>query len=162
MTPVYHGGMAELVWGGTVPEAVRNPQITMNTNTKTISPAMLQEDRDAVTAILAMADYTTLKDEFQKEVIYKKLGDKSEVGIRVELAAAEAEYLLKEIAFNDARDKMVALQWKQHEWVLGAREQVAAKFGKSSDQYAATGRKKKSEYKRSGPRGPRSSPPPAK
>jgi hypothetical protein len=35
-------------------------------------------------------------------------------------------------------------------WVLGARDQVAAKFGKNSDPYAATGLKKKSEHKKGG------------
>jgi hypothetical protein len=46
---------------------------------------------------------------------------------------------------------MVALQWQQHTWVIGAREQIAAKFGKNSDQYAAAGLKKKSEYKKTAP-----------
>lgn len=153
--------MEGLFWDGPVPEAVRNTQTKMSPNTKTMSPAILQDDNDAVTAILAMTDYTSLKAEFQKSVVYEKAADGTESGIRVELTAAEADYLLKEIAYNDARDKMVGLQWKQHEWVQGAREQVAAKFGKSSDQYAATGLKKKSEYRRTGPRGPRSSPPAA-
>lgn len=35
-------------------------------------------------------------------------------------------------------------------WVLGARDQVAAKFGMNADQYAATGLKKKSEHKKGG------------
>lgn len=90
-----------------MPEAVRNTETTMNPNTKAMSPAMLQDDKDAVTAILAMADYTSLKPKFQKTVVYQKEADDSESGIRVELTEAEADYQLKEIAFNDARDNMV-------------------------------------------------------
>lgn len=122
---------------------------------------MQDDDNDAAIAILAMADYTSMKPEFEKAVAYEKKPDNSEVGIRPSLDAAKADYLLKQNALNDARDKMVALQWKQHEWVLGARDQVAAKFGKNSDQYAATGLKKKSEHKKGGPRGPRTEKKPA-
>jgi hypothetical protein len=147
--------MEGLFFDGPVPESVRHQSTKMETNTKPMNPAMQQEDKDAVTAILAMTDYTSLKPEFQKDVVYLKAADGTETGIRAELAAAEEDYLLKQNALNDARDKMVALQWKQHDWVLGARDQVAAKFGKSSDQYAATGLKKKSEYKKGGPKGPR-------
>ncbi|MFN0075755.1 MAG: hypothetical protein ACKVY0_04695 [Prosthecobacter sp.] len=119
-------------------------------NTKPMSPAMLQEDKDAVTAILAMTDYTSVKSEFEKSVVYAEAADGTETGIRIQLEAAEADYLLKQQALDEARDRKVALQWTQHAWVLGAREQIAAKFGKSSDQYAATGLKKKSEYKKTG------------
>ena len=133
----------------------------MEPNTKPMSPAMQDDDNDAVTAILAMTDYTSMKPEFEKAVVYLKAADGTKTGLRPELAAAEADYRLKQNAFNDARDKMVALQWQQHDWVLGARDQVAAKFGKSSDQYAATGLKKKSEYKKGGPKGPRTEKKPA-
>ena len=133
----------------------------MEPNTKPMNPAMQQDDNDAVTAILAMTDYTSMKPEFDKTIVYQKAADGTETGVRTALAAAEADHVLKQNALNDARDKMVALQWQQHEWVLGARDQVAAKFGKNSDQYAATGLKKKSEYKRGGPKGPRTAGKPA-
>lgn len=147
--------MEGLLWDGPVPESVRNQMQTMEPNTKPMSPAMQDDDNDAAIAILAMTDYTSMKPEFEKTVAYQKAADGTETGIRPALAAAQADYLLKQNALNDARDKMVALQWQQHEWVLGARDQVAAKFGKNSDQYAATGLKKKSEHKKGGPRGPR-------
>jgi hypothetical protein len=151
--------MEGLLWDGPVPESVRNQMQTMEPNTKPMSPAMQDDDNNAAIAILAMADYTSMKPEFEKAVAYQKAADGTETGIRPALAAAQADYLLKQNALNDARDKMVALQWQQHEWVLGARDQVAAKFGKNSDQYAATGLKKKSEHKKGGPRGPRTAKP---
>ena len=154
--------MEGLTWDGFVPEvAVRNLNTTMQPNTKPMSPAMQDDDNDAAIAILAMADYTSMKPEFEKAVAYEKKPDGTESGIRPALAAAQADYLLKQNALNDARDKMVGLQWQQHEWVLGARDQVAAKFGKNSDQYAATGLKKKSEHKKGGPKGPREKKPTA-
>ncbi|MCX6854815.1 MAG: hypothetical protein NTV80_07905 [Verrucomicrobia bacterium] len=127
----------------------------MEPNTKPMSPAMQDEDNDAAVAILAMPDYSSMKSAFEKSVAYHEAADGTETGIRPALAEAEEEYLLKQNALNDARDKVMTLRWAQHEWVLGAKEQIAAKFGKSSDQYAATGLKKKSEYKKRGPQGPR-------
>ena len=144
-------GNASAGVGGLVPESVRNPTINMaDPKTKPMNPATLQADKDTVITILAMADYTSVKPEYEKAMVYEKTADGKETGIRVRLQAAEADRLLKQQALDEARDLEVALQWKLHEWTLGAREQVAAKFGKNSDQYAATGRKKKSEYKKSG------------
>jgi hypothetical protein len=144
-------GMPGLFWNGPVPEAVRNSTTVMaDSNTKPMSPAMLQEDKDAVTAILAMADYASVKMAFEKTKVYQKAADGVESGILARLKAAEDAHLLAQQAEAEARDAKVALQWELHTWVLGAREQIAAKFGKNSDEYAATGLKKKSEYKRAG------------
>jgi len=95
-----------------------------------------------------------MKPAFEKTKVYEEAADGTKSGIRPRLEASRAAFVLAENAYNDARDAYVALQWEQHDWVMGAREQIAAKHGKSSDQYAATGRKKKSEYKKGGPKGP--------
>jgi hypothetical protein len=143
--------MPGLFWDGPVPEAVRNERNVMaDPNTKPMSPAMLQEDKDAVTAILAMTDYASVKPAFEKTAVYQKAADGAESGILARLETAEEAHLLAQQAEAEARDEKVALQWELHAWVLGAREQIAAKFGKNSDEYAATGLKKKSEYKRTG------------
>lgn len=139
--------MPGLVWDGPVPESVRNPTKPMNTNTRMMDPSILQDDKNAVIAILAMSDYVSLKPEFAKTVM-EDGPDNAKTGIRPRLTAKEADYQLAKDAFDAARDAMVAEQWAMHDWVVGAREQVAAKFGKNSDQYAATGLKKKSEYKK--------------
>jgi hypothetical protein len=139
--------MPGLVWGGNVPMAARNPPTTMPTNNKTIDPSVLQDDKNAAIAILAMAEYASLKPEFDKSVL-ETGPNNAKTGIRPRLAAKEEDYQLKKDAFEAARDAMVAEQWAQHDWVIGAREQIAAKFGKNSDQYAAAGLKKKSEYKK--------------
>ncbi len=140
--------MPGLVWDGPVPAQVLNSNTTMATNkTKPIDPQMLQDDKDAVTAILAIDGYTSQKPEFDKSVMYSKTNN-METGKKVDLAKAEADLVLAENTLAAVRDRMVAMQWAQHEWVLGAREQIAAKYGKNSDEYAASGLKKKSEYKK--------------
>ncbi len=45
-------------------------------------------------------------------------------------------------------DAAVAAEWRFHEAMQGAKEQVIAQYGKSSDQVQSLGLKKKSEYKR--------------
>jgi hypothetical protein len=139
--------MPGLVWGGSVPVAAPNPPTTMPSTSKAIAPSILQEDKYAAIAILAMAEYASLKPEFDKSVL-ETGPNNAKTGIRPRLVASEEDYQLKKDAFEAARDAMVAEQWAQHEWVIGAREQIAAKFGKNSDQYAAAGLKKKSEYKK--------------
>jgi len=145
--------MPGLVWNGPMPEAARNSTTVMaDPKSKPMSPAMLQEDKDAVTAILAMPDYASVKPAFEKTAVYQKAADGTESGILARLEESEDAHLLAQQAEEQARDANVALQWELHSWVIGAREQIAARFGKNSDEYAASGLKKKSEYKRTGRR----------
>jgi hypothetical protein len=58
--------------------------------------------------------------------------------------AAEAQI---EAARKAARDNAVAAEWDFHNFMLGAKLQVAAQFGDSSNELQALGLKKKSEYK---------------
>jgi hypothetical protein len=120
----------------------------MPTNTsKPLDPELLQDDKDAVTAILAIGNYQPANSAFAKAVVYQKTNN-VETGLKPQLAAAEEDLVLKEAAFRAARDKVTALSWEHHAWVLGARDQVKAQFGDNSDEYASTGRKKKAEYKK--------------
>ena len=61
-------------------------------------------------------------------------------------AAQEAEVQAQN-ALNAARDAAVAAQWDYHNGILGAKEHVVGQFGSDSDEVAALGLKKKSEYK---------------
>lgn len=47
-----------------------------------------------------------------------------------------------------SQDAAAAAEWCFHEAMLGAKEQVIAQYGKSSDQLQALGLKKKVEYKK--------------
>lgn len=145
--------MPGLVWDGPVPESARNPIKNMaSSKTKPMNPATLQEDEDAVVTILAMPEYTSVNPEFDKDKMYHKAADGTETGIRVRLEAARERRLLAKQAYDEARDEEVALEWIFHDWTQGAREQIAAHYGKNSDEYAATGRKKPVEYKKTGRR----------
>ena len=46
-----------------------------------------------------------------------------------------------------SRDDEVAAQWGFHDFILGAKTQVKAQYGDSSNEIQALGLKKKSEYK---------------
>ena len=46
-----------------------------------------------------------------------------------------------------ARDDEIAKQWAFHDFIIGAKTQVNAQYGDSSNEIQALGLKKKSEYK---------------
>ncbi|MDQ3818408.1 MAG: hypothetical protein M3362_12140 [Acidobacteriota bacterium] len=50
-------------------------------------------------------------------------------------------------AYDAARDDAVAADWQFHNLMLGAGDQVAAQFGRDSNQYQSLGKKKRSEFK---------------
>ena len=60
--------------------------------------------------------------------------------------AQDAE-LAARVTLSTARDTSNAAEWDFHNFMLAAKEQVIAQFGKSSDQLQALGLKKKIEYK---------------
>lgn len=61
-------------------------------------------------------------------------------------AAQEASAQAKAAA-DAARDDEIAAEWAFHDFILGAKTQVKAQFGDSSNEIQALGLKKKSEYK---------------
>ena len=60
----------------------------------------------------------------------------------------------KKAAADAARDDEVAAQWEFHNYMLGAKNQVKAQFGDSSNEIQSLGLKKKSEYKSGGKKNP--------
>ena len=142
-------GMPGLVWGGREPAPALNPTTTMaDANTKQLSPSDLKGDADAVIAIANIPTYAPPKADFALAVMKGTPANNGNDGVEKKLSAAEAALVTAEAAFNAARDGKVALEWQRHNWVVGARKQVAAQFGDSSDELASTGLKKKSEYKK--------------
>jgi len=51
-------------------------------------------------------------------------------------------------AAKAARDNAKESEWQFHDFILGAKRQVAAQFGDDSNEYQSLGLKKKSERKR--------------
>jgi len=106
--------------------------------TKRISPAVLQADRDSFAALKAEAEYAPANQAYTVAAITtaesKMNGDQQADSQAVAAAAA-------------ARDNVVGSEWAYHNLILGAKDQVVAQFGRDSNQAQAVGLKKKSEYK---------------
>lgn len=103
-----------------------------------IASAVLSEDRKAFDALQGINTYAPTNPAYKTETI-KTVRDHLDDLLR-EATQAEAAAEAKRAAANTA-------EWEFHNAMLGANTQVEAQFGDDSDEYAALGNKKKSEYK---------------
>ena len=108
---------------------------------KRLAPALMQADLDAYTALLGITAYAPANAAYAKTAITPKL---------TAMKAAQDAELAAQVALANARDAAAATEWDYHNTMLGAKEQVIAQFGKSSDQVQSLGLKKKTEYKAPG------------
>ncbi|MBV9925331.1 MAG: hypothetical protein JOZ96_09980 [Acidobacteria bacterium] len=106
--------------------------------TRRIASGVLSEDREAFDALQGIDGYAPANPAYKTESI-KAVRDRLDDLLR-EATQAEAEADAKRDAANGA-------EWEFHNAILGAKTQVAAQFGDDSDELAALGLKKKSEYK---------------
>jgi hypothetical protein len=106
--------------------------------TRRIAPSTLQADEDAFNALKAITGYTPSNPAYAVAAIETS---------RVAMEAKQTAETQAEAAFDTARDAATAAEWDYHNNVLGATLQVAAQYGKDSDEYQAIGKKKTSEYK---------------
>ncbi len=106
-----------------------------------LNPALIQADIDAQVSLSTISDYKPANEAFSMANIRDALTKMKE--------AREGE-LIAQGALDTARDAAAAAEWCFHDIMLGAKEQVIAQYGKSSDQLQLLGLKKKSEYKRPG------------
>ncbi|MCS7031326.1 MAG: hypothetical protein NZL92_07335 [Gloeomargarita sp. SKYG116] len=106
--------------------------------TRRLRPALLQADQEALAALLAFPDYNPSNPAYRKEVLQEALQTmKEKQALEVQaLAAAKA-----------ARDEANRSEWRFHNLVLGAKEQVIAQYGRDSLQVQALGLRRKSEYR---------------
>ncbi len=106
--------------------------------TRPLSPGQLQDDLDAYSALKAIVGYTPANPDFTlaKGTTAKTAKE-----------AAEEKSAQDEATAKASRDDEVAAQWAFHDFILGAKTQVKAQFGDSSNEIQALGLKKKSEYK---------------
>lgn len=106
--------------------------------TRPLSPGQLQDDLDAFAALKDITGYAPSNDDYSVIIIQGRKDD---------MTAAEEASAQAEAAAKAARDNEVAAQWVFHDRILGAKTQVKAQFGDSSNEIQALGLKKKSEYK---------------
>ena len=111
---------------------------------KRLSKKILQEDREAYAALQAIADYDPSNAAFSLANITASHNS---------MNADQTTEIQKQAEADAASDKADAGERKFHNDILGAKSQVKAQYGEDSDQYAALGMKKKSEYRTGGRRG---------
>lgn len=115
--------------------------------TRRLPAAALSEDRKAFDALQGITNYAPANPAYKTETI-KAARDRMDDALR-EATQAEAEAAGK-------RDKANNAEWEFHNAMIEANTQVEAQFGDDSDEYAALGNKKKSEYKTPSRRKPKS------
>jgi hypothetical protein len=103
-----------------------------------IRPSILQEDRDAFAALKTMTGYTSAKPEYEIDSVQ---------AAQDTLVAKRDVEAQKQGELDAARDDAAAAEWAFHNAILGAKDQVVAKFGDDSNELQSLGLKKKSEYK---------------
>jgi hypothetical protein len=106
--------------------------------TKRIKPSLLQTDKECLGALKRLSGYAPVNLSYALDVLEKTFDD---------LNAAQQAESQAIAAAAAARLKAVSKEWDFHVLVLGAKDQVVAQFGRDSDEAAAVGLKKKSEYK---------------
>jgi hypothetical protein len=103
-----------------------------------ISPAKLQADIEANTALQAIVTYAPPNAAYAKAAVDAKL---------TAMRAAQTAEVNAANALLTARDAAAAAEWDFHNAMLGVKEQVIAQYGKNSNEVQTLGLKKKSEYK---------------
>lgn len=106
--------------------------------TKRIKPEVLDQDEAALEALATVTGYTPVKAECATQAVTAR---------HDALRTAQAAEVQAQAALDAARDNAVALEWEFHNLMLTVKDQVAAQFGRDSNEYQALGLKKKSERK---------------
>jgi len=109
--------------------------------TKRLRPAQIQLNKDHFANLKTIEGYAPANPDFTTELIAS-----SETQMNSD-ATTEAQATA---ALASARDNAVASEWKHHNLMLGARDQVVAQFGRDSNEAQMVGLTKKSERKAPG------------
>jgi hypothetical protein len=106
--------------------------------TRQLSPKKLQEDLEAYAGMQGIEGYAPSNTAFN---------DSQGKALKDIMQASQTKEIQDKAAWDASRDKKVADEWAFHDWIRNMRIQVKAQFGENSDEVAAVGLKKKSEYK---------------
>ena len=107
--------------------------------TNRVPAATLQADRDTLSALEALADYTPRNPD--NSIASATAARSRQDAARVRVLRAKAELAA---ALDEDRDSGNAF----HNIITEAKDEVKVQYGANSDQYASLGRKKKNERKR--------------
>ena len=103
-----------------------------------LKPSILQADESGYSALRTIKSYTSINPTFSLDAI---------TGARTTMADRRKIEAEAHVAAATARVAAVEAEWDFHNLMLGVKAQVIAQFGLDSDELAALGRKKKSDYK---------------
>jgi hypothetical protein len=106
-----------------------------------IRPPILQKDLTACTTLQSFVDYIPANPAYTQ---------KTAASMMEAMKNAQTAELNAQNALAAARDAATAAEWEFHNFMLGAKDQVIARFGANSNQMQALGLKKKSERKAPG------------
>lgn len=108
---------------------------------KRLKSSIIEDDKDSFAGLKTITNYVPANPAYTVASIQ---------AAEDEMTAAQEAEAQAEAALQTARDNRVAAEWKYHNLMLGARDQVTAQFGRNSNEVQVVNRKKSSEYK---PRG---------
>lgn len=106
--------------------------------TARLRPAQITEDKDALANLALITGYTPADPQYAVAN-----GTAAATG----MATLQDKEAQAQKAADTARDLANGSEWKFHNFMLGAKKQVAAQFGDDSNEYQSMGLKKKSERK---------------
>ena len=109
-----------------------------DSKTRKLSPKTLQDDIDAYAALAAIGGYAPANPDFTLAI---------GKGLKIDKEAAQTKSVQDDATAAASRDNAVTAEWAFHDFITGAKTQVKAQFGDSSNEVQAMGLKKKSEYK---------------
>lgn len=109
-----------------------------DSKTRQLSPKQLQDDLDAYAGMLSIRDFAPVNAAYNAA---------SGQTLLTAMQASQTKEVQDFAAWQASRDAKVADEWAFHDYVRNMRTQVKAQYGENSDEVAAVGLKKKSEYK---------------
>lgn len=111
---------------------------TVNTKRR-LAPNILSADETRIEAIRNLKNYKPANAQYSRASLD---------AIDAETVAAQKAEQAAKAAWESARDIMVMKERERHDASLGATDQVAAQYGRSSNEYQSLGLRKKNEARR--------------
>lgn len=111
---------------------------TVNTKRR-LAPGIISADEARIEAIRNLSNYQSANAKYSRANL-ETLDTETITAQKTEQAA--------KAAWEAARDIMVMKERERHDATLGATDQVAAQYGRSSNEYQSLGLRKKNEARR--------------
>ena len=106
--------------------------------TTRLKPGVLAADMNGFAALQDIKDYAPANPAYSQTNV---------AAAKAKLDNARTIEAQKKAEADAARDDAVAAEWDFHNAMLAVGDQVAAQYGKNSNQWQSLGRKKPTEYK---------------